>query len=178
MDIMSSIEGGVQMESTPSSDSRGAVAGLLVLAALQTVLTIGHFVYGARLYDDPSREHVVLPAVVFLAAAAALGGVYLFRPHRWALWLFGLEVAFVDVGLFGGFHGGFNHVLKDLLFFGGVSPERLGRIFDSPDFAVPDNALFELSGIASLVVALAISHLLVRLIRAAHGRRAEAASCA
>jgi hypothetical protein len=153
------------------------VVWLLALATLQTLLTIGHFVYGAHLYDDPGREHVVVPAVGFLAAAVVLGGVYLWKPSRWALWLLGAELAVVYVGLFGAFHGGFNHVLKDLFFLFGTDPERLAQLFDSPDFAVPDNALFEATGIAGLLVAGGIAFFLVRLIRAAH-RRQEAASCA
>jgi hypothetical protein len=153
------------------------VAWLLALAAVQTLLTIGHFVYGARLYDDPSRQHVVLPAVGLLAAALVLGGVYLWRPNRWALWLFGVEVAIVDVGLFGGFHGGFNHVLKDLFFHFGTDPERIAQLFDSPDFALPDDLLFEATGIAGFLVALIIAVLLVSLIRPAH-RSPEAVSCA
>jgi hypothetical protein len=166
------------MEAGSQSESRRLVAWLLVLAAVQTLLTICHFVYGAHLYDDPSREHVVLPALIFLAVAAALGGAWLFRPHRLALWLFGAEVALVDIGLFGGLHGGFNHALKDIFFFSGMDGERLAQIFDSPDFAVPDNSLFESSGVAGLLLALAIGYLLVRLIRAEHRRRKVAASCA
>jgi hypothetical protein len=177
LDIMSSNERGVQMKSAVGSDSRRVVAWLLALAALQTLLTIGHFVYGAHLYEDPSREHVVLPAIVFLVIAAVLGGAYRWKPSRWALWLLGAEVAVVDVGLFGFFHGGFNHVLKDLFYVFGTDPGRLAQIFDSPDFAIPDDALFEATGIAGLLVALGIAFLIVRLIRAAH-RRQEVASCA
>jgi hypothetical protein len=164
------------MERKADSDSRRAVVWLLGLAALQTALTIGHFVYGSHLYEDPAREHVLVPALVFLMVGAALAGAYLWKPRRWSLWLFGAEVAIVDVGIFGGFHGGFNHALKDLFFFGGMAPERLAQIFDSPDFAVPDSALFELTGVAGLLVALAITWLLVRLLRIAH--RKEVVSCA
>jgi hypothetical protein len=166
------------MEPRTRTECRRLVGWLLALAALQTLVTVGHFNYGAHLYDDPGREHVILPAIVFLAVAISLGAVYLWRPHRWTLWLLGIEVAIVDVGLFGGFHGGFNHTLKDLFFFGGMAPERLAQVFDSPDFAVPDNALFELTGIAGLLVALAVTWLLVRLLRTAHRARQEAAPCA
>jgi hypothetical protein len=178
MDIMSSNGEGVQMKANAQTDSRRVVIWLLNLAVLQTALTIGHFVYGAHLYDDPGREHVVFPAIVFLLVGAGLASAYLWKPSRWTLWLFGAEVAIVDVGIFGGFHGGFNHALKDLFFFAGMDPERLAQIFDSPDFAVPNNVLFELTGIAGLLVALAITWSLVRLIRAAHLQRKEAVSCA
>jgi len=166
------------MPSDLSSESRRVAGWLLVLAGIQTFVTVGHFVYGAQLYDDASREHVVLPAIVFLVLSVALGGVYRWRPNRLALWLFGAELAIVDVGLFGGFHGGFNHALKDILFLVGMDPGRLAQIFDSPDFVIPDNALFELTGIAGLLVALVITWLLVRLVRVEYRRRQEATSCA
>jgi hypothetical protein len=181
LDIMSSTDRSVQMQmqSGPLRQARRLVGWLLILAALQTLGTIGHFVYGAHVYDDPAREHVILPALSFLALAAALGVGYRWRPHGWLLWLFGAEVAFADVGLFGLFHGGFNHALKDIFFFlGGMDPDRLAQIFDSPDFAVPRDALFELTGVAGLLLALVIVCLLVRLIGAAHRQRQEARSCA
>jgi hypothetical protein len=150
-----------------------AIGWLLFAVVLETALTIGHFVYGARLYDDPSREHVVVPAVVFLLLAAALGGLYLWRPGRLTLSLLAAEVGAVYVGLFGGYHGAFNHALKDALFFTGMAPERLAQIFDTPDFALPNDVFFELSGVATVFAALVVGHLVIRLVRLAWRRNAE-----
>jgi hypothetical protein len=161
---MSSNEYVVQLP-TASDATRRRVTWLLELAALQTALTIGHFLYGAHVYQEPSRQHVVIPAVVFLSIALLLGGSYRWRPNRISLWLFVVELALIYVGLFGGFHGGFNHAAKDLFYLHGVDPDVLAGIFDSPDFVVPDDALFELSGLAGLAVGLAIAVVLVQLVR-------------
>ena len=145
--------------------ARRAVAYLMGAAALETVLTIGHFGYGARVYDDASRLHVVGPAVGFLLLAAALAALYLWRPRWWTLAPLLLEMAFVYVGLFGGYHGAFNHALKDILYWSGTSAQRLAEIFDSPDFTLPNNVFYELTGLLTPVVAGFAGYYAVRVVR-------------
>jgi hypothetical protein len=149
------------------SIKRHAVQSTLVAAAVQTALVVAHFAYSARLYDDPLRLHVVAPAVGFLGAAGALAALYLWRPSPWTLWPLVAEVGLAFVALFGGYHGAVNHLLKDVLYFAGTSPERLAEIFTSPDFAAPTDLLFELSGLATLVAAVVVAVRLVRLVRTA-----------
>jgi hypothetical protein len=131
---------------------------------LETALTIGHFAYGARLYDDASRYHVVAPALVALVLSLLVAGHFARRPSRVALWVLVAVVAIPFVGLFGLYHGGYNHALKLAMYAGGTSPERLEEIFDSPDFAVPDDALFEVTGVSTFVVAVGVAYLLLRLV--------------
>src|SRR5262249_56480747 len=116
-------------------------------------------------YDDPLRLHVVAPAVGLLLLAGALAALYRWRPSPWTLWPLVAEVGLVFVVLFGGYHGGFMHAAKDLLYVAGMDPERLARIFDTPDFALPTDLLFEASGLATLVGAVAVAVALVRLVR-------------
>lgn len=143
------------------------VVQLLALAAVQTALTLGHFVHGAHVYDDPGRYHIVTPALFFFALGAVLVGLYLKWPGRATRWLVVAEIAFADVGLFGLYHGGFNHALKDLAYVFGTGAERLAEIFGSPDFTVPDDPIYELTGLAGLVMAGVIATYLVRFVRAA-----------
>jgi hypothetical protein len=149
-----------------SSNSQ-AVRSTLLAAAVQTALVVTHFVYSAHRYDDPLRMHVVAPAVGFLLVAGALATLYAWRPSPWTLWPLVGEVGFAFVGVFGGYHGGFNHLTKDILYFTGTSPERLAQIFDTPDFAAPTDLMFELSGLATLFAAAPVAVHLVRLVRAA-----------
>lgn len=144
---------------------RRTVAALALAVLSQTGLVLLHFAYGARLYDDPSRLHVVTPAIVFAVLALALSALYLWRPSPLTRRLLGGEVGLVHVALFGGYHGGFSHAAKDLLFLLGVGGERLESIFDSPDFAIPNDGLFEVTGWATLAVAVVVVWCLVRLFR-------------
>ena len=155
----------VQSVLPETSAARRAVVSLVGAAAVETALTIGHFTYGAHLYDDPSRMHVVAPAVIFFVLALGLAALYLWRPRWWTLAPLVAEIAFVYVGLFGGYHGAFNHLLKDVFYWTGTSAERLAEIFDSPDFTVPNSFVYELTGIATTVVAGFAAAYAVRVIR-------------
>jgi hypothetical protein len=72
--------------------------------------------------------------------------------------------------LFGGYHGGFSHIVKLIVYAAGASPDRLQDIFDSPDFAVPNDFAFEASGVACFAAAVVVTWALARLLRVArHG---------
>jgi hypothetical protein len=144
---------------------RRTLVWLVGAVALETFVTIGHFGYGAYLYDDPSRWHVVGPGLVFLVAVAGLASLYAARPGHVQRWLFTAAVALPYLGMFGAYHGAFQHGLKLILYQVGVTPERLATIFDSPDFAVPNDLLFEVSGISTFFASILVGYFLLRFLR-------------
>ena len=143
---------------------------LLLAVAAETALTLLHFVHGALTYQDPGRLHVVGPALAMLGLAAALTWLFLRQPGRLTLGALVLATAVPFVGIFGLFHGGWSHAAKLAAFHAGASSETLERLFASPDFAYPDDAPFEASGVLGLAAAAAVALLLVRLVRQAHRR--------
>ncbi|HEY6003827.1 MAG TPA: ABC transporter permease [Anaeromyxobacter sp.] len=151
----------------PSPAARTAKLLLLAVAA-EAAITILHFMHGARTYDDPGRLHVVVPALVLLAVAAAATAAFLRHRGRIALAAVAVTTAVPFVGVFGLYHGGYGHVAKLLVHLAGAPRETLERLFMSPDFAFPDDAVFEASGVLGLVAAGAVAALLVRLVREAH----------
>jgi hypothetical protein len=148
-----------------ADETRKRVGWLCGVLALEALLVVGHFVHGAHVYEDPSRYHVVLPTVVALVGSFLVGGHLMRRPSRAALWGFAIVIAVPFVGLFGLYHGGFNHTLKLAMYTAGTPPERLEELFDSPDFAVPNDVVFEVTGVSTLVVAVVVAWMLVRLVR-------------
>jgi hypothetical protein len=149
-----------------------ALLRLVMATAVEAAIVIGHFVYSARLYDDPYRAHPVTPVLVALVLVVALAIVLWRKGRSAALWLLTATVGLPFIVMFGGYHGGFSHVLKLLVYAAGTSPERLQEIFDSPDFAVPNDFAFEASGVLCFVAAVIVVWALVRLLRVArHGRR-------
>jgi hypothetical protein len=155
---------------------KGALRALSIGLVTQTTVVIGHFVYGAVLYDDVGREHVILPALVALAMALSLQLLLAWRNGRIALGLLSLVVGAFFVGLFGIYHGGITHGAKLLWHHAGASPERLVELFDSPDFAVPNDIAFELTGLSTLVLAGVVAWLLVRVIRVARAMQTASPS--
>jgi len=114
----------------------------------------GHHVLGGFLYDTPWRLTVSfwIPALVLLIVSA------LFVYWRYKDQVVG-QVA-VWIVFFGGavFQFGFtvfeciySHILKNILFFGGIAQSTLLRLFPPPAYHLPDSLLFELTGIAQVV---------------------------
>lgn len=151
---------------TPPSAARAAKL-LLAAVAAQTLITIGHFRHGAFTYDDPSRLHVVLPAAIFFALAAVLTLVFLRSPGRLALTALAAATAIPFIGIFGLWHGGWGHVVRLAFFHAGAPQATLERLFMSPDFVVPDDLFFELSGVLGFAAGAVVAWRLAVLIRAA-----------
>jgi hypothetical protein len=167
------------MRSYDTSDARPGVARallrLVIATASEAAVVIGHFVYSARIYDDPYRAHPVTPVVIALGLVVVLAIVVWRKRWSGALWLLTAAVGFPFVAVFGAYHGAFSHVLKLVMYAAGTTPERLEDIFGSPDFAVPNDFAFEASGVLCLVAALAVAWALAGLLRVAwHGRRRPA----
>jgi hypothetical protein len=165
------------MSSNGTGDARPGVAKALLRLAVATsaeaAIVVGHFLYSAKLYDDPYRAHPVAPIVLSLALVLLLATLYWRSGRALFLWLLTAVVGLPFVGIFGAYHGGFSHILKLALYASGASPERLQDIFDSPDFAVPNDAVFEASGVACFAAAGVVAWALVRLLGVArHGRGA------
>jgi hypothetical protein len=56
--------------------------------------------------------------------------------------------------MIGFFEGGYNHVLKDALYFGGASRELMQTLFPAPAYELPHSVLFEVTGVAQLMPAV------------------------
>jgi hypothetical protein len=121
------------------------------------VLTSVHHVYGAYIYQTPWRYHAVFVSLV--AAAVMAGGLALARARpgrlagRLGWWAFVITTVVVPVLMIGAFEGAYNHVAKNLLYFGGAPAELLQRLFPPPTYELPNDLLFELSGVAQVVPA-------------------------
>ena len=134
-------------------------------SAAVLALTVLHHLYGAWRYATPWRHHValiVVPLLIVLTMAfVTLGRSNGARVRLAATWTFlGIGVA-ASVGWIGLFEGGYAHVLKNLLYFGGLPRTTFDTLFPAPTYEVPDDVLFEATGIAQFLLAMpAALHLL------------------
>ena len=133
------------------------------------VLTGVHHAYGAAIYHTPWRLHVVF--ISALTAAAILGSLRAFRRRaadlssRIAFWAFVAVVLAVPVAGIGAFEGGYNHALKNALYFSGASTTVMRRLFPPPAYELPDDVFFEFTGVLQLVLAVVTGRHLLRLVR-------------
>jgi hypothetical protein len=139
------------------------LAGAAVL-----LLTSIHHVYGAIRYETPERYHAVVIAgaalalmVIFQAARRRIGS----RLARRSAWWAGLSVnAVVAVLLFGAIEGFYNHVIKVAFHFGGMSEERLRWLYRDPLYELPNDVIFEVTGVLQVVPAAFAAYFLTRVV--------------
>ena len=146
-------------------------------AALAVLLLTGvHHAYGAYAYGTPWRLHVVV--VAGLTAVLLWGVAHLVRRHsaavvsRVAMVAFCLVDVLVPVAGIGFFEGGYNHALKNALYFCGASAQLMAKLFPPPAYELPGDWLFEVTGIMQLVLGIFAAYRLYRLLR--HGSHARA----
>lgn len=132
------------------------------------VLTIVHHLYGAAIYDTPWRHHVALIALPMLAVLIVAYGVYRWRYPHWlgktSLCLF-IALSSMVIAWIGVFEGGYNHLLKNILFFAGLSQDVLVQLFPPPAYEMPNDLWFEVSGVLQFFIALYAIRCLFRLWR-------------
>lgn len=142
--------------------TRNWTLGLLLLTSV-------HHALGALLYAAPFRLHVVAVALPLAALIAWLMQAARHRIHTdgsgHGVLLASLAMVFLAILGIGVFEGGYNHVLKDILFFMGVTPHTMATLFPPPAYEMPDNFLFEATGILQFPVGLIAASAAIKLLR-------------
>lgn len=122
------------------------------------VLTLIHHAYGALIYEEPFRLHVAYFAIPVIGILWFTSRLYQKNPVQKsgniAFWVFMFFSLFISTGLIGLYEGGYNHLLKNVLYFGGADPETLNRLFPPPMYEMPNDLLFEVTGIFQLILAI------------------------
>jgi hypothetical protein len=124
----------------------------VVLAILTTI----HHVYGAIIYNTPWRLHILMMSIPVIILTLVLeqqlrkkdGGDKCFK--FWAFYFISLVPS---LGMIGVFEGIYNHLLKNIMFFGGAGDELLQTLFPAPTYEMPNDLLFEFTGVMQGVIA-------------------------
>jgi hypothetical protein len=155
--------------------SQQAERRALAWGAAVGALTSVHHVYGAIVYDTIWRLHAVaLSAAALLVMLAALAISRRFRElalGRVAWWLFWAVNAVVFGLGVGGFEGVYNHVLKNVLWLGGLPLPDLRVLFPAPTYEMPNDIFFEFTGVAQVIPAALAARWLAVLLAERFGRR-------
>jgi hypothetical protein len=151
----------------------------LVWGAALVALTSVHHVYGALVYQSPWRLHAVAvsgAALLIMLVALAMSRHYQESAvGRAAGWVFWAVNAVVLVLLFGAFEGGYNHLLKNVLWLAGLPLAALRVLFPAPTYEMPNDFFFEVSGIAQVIPAVLAARWLATLLAERFGRRGSEA---
>ncbi|WP_437811910.1 hypothetical protein [Sorangium sp. So ce1078] len=142
---------------------KAALAGVAVMAT-----TTVHHAIGAVVYRTPWRLHIAflsVPTIAVILGALALHRRGAGAPSgRAAFVVLAAALALVPIAWIGAFEGFYNHVLKDALYFLAPGSPVLVRMFPPPTYEVPDNALFEITGVLQVVPAWVAAAALARRV--------------
>ncbi|RFM28515.1 hypothetical protein [Deminuibacter soli] len=139
----------------------------LLWTVLLFILTGFHHYYGGLVYRTPWRQHIVPAggaAIVLIVLA-----LYLYRHYHKRIFLM-MYLAIVAL-LFGlgitVFEGAYNHLLKNIFYFGGLNMHTWRALYPAPTYQQPDNVLIETTGIAQFFVGGVMLYYLWRVYKQA-----------
>ena len=128
----------------------GVIAGL--------ISSIHHW-YGAVEYNTPWRAGVTYWIVGSVLIVYSLLFVYWKNLGniigKISIWIFLFSAVIFQAG-FIMFECVYSHVLKNILFFGGMSQSILEKLYPAPAYHLPDNMFFEFTGLLQLVGFVAV----------------------
>jgi hypothetical protein len=156
---------------------RAGIFSILVL-----VLTTVHHAYGALVYHTPWRLHVAVFALpialaIYFGLRAGAKADDAGKGRALGNWV-GVLILSVPVGAIGLFEGAYNHLFKNILYFGwGMHAMR--EFFPVPMYEMPNDRIFEATGIAQFPLALVAAYwTIVMLVRLRNPRQGEQAAIA
>ena len=124
-----------------------AAANIIVLYLITSV----HHIYGGIIYGTNWRIHGTLFTFIPLIISLASLYIYVRAGNRIALGVYGL-MSHLWVLIIGLWEGGYNHVIKNIVYFSGASVEHMRELYPADLYdALPNNFFFELTGILTFV---------------------------
>lgn len=134
------------------------------------ILTCLHHVYGGIVYSTSWRINDIIGGIAFLILCYVLYLRYTQTQSKPILmWYLAISTVIFALAI-GMYEGLYNHILKNILYFGGLDRNIWAILFPAPLYEVPSNWLFEISGIAQALLGVGLIISNIRLLRAARTR--------
>jgi hypothetical protein len=135
----------------------------LIATSIVFVVTAFHHFYGAAVYNTPWRRDVGVNGGVTLLVCFIF--LYLYKRYKKKIFLTLYSIiSFLLFGLLIGlFEGFYNHVMKNILYFSGMNIHTFRMLFPDPPYELPENFIFESTGVLQFFVALVSCYYLVKV---------------
>lgn len=126
---------------------------LLISVAALVILTSVHHAYGAFVYQTPWRLHTLpINFILFFVVSGLIFYSHKNLPRAHIARVFGVGLILVTwLGWVGLYEGFYNHLIKDSLYYLGFSPAVMNTMFPPPVYEMPNNLIFEVTGILQLL---------------------------
>jgi hypothetical protein len=130
------------------------------------VLTTIHHIYGAVIYSTPWMLHVIFLSAPVLVVTIILEYLLKKYDNRFLFWLYSFVILVPSISFIGLFEGIYNHILKDIMFYSGFSEETMLAMFPPPAYEMPNDFLFEFTGVLQGIVCSVLMVVFYKFIRA------------
>lgn len=127
---------------------------LLTLVTVLAATTFIHHVYGGIKYYTPKVNRLKIAGLIVVTYALTLGLHKLSQHIHWASYLYNGLILVWWAGGFGIFEGGYNHLLKVVLWAARMNVSKLQKLFPPDEYVLPNDIIFEASGILTFIISL------------------------
>jgi hypothetical protein len=83
--------------------------------------------------------------------------------NAFVFWTFFVITLVPSIALIGCYEGIYNHILKNILFYGGADAALLRALFPSPMYEMPNDAWFEITGVLQGIIAIPLANHFTRM---------------
>ena len=119
----------------------------------------------AKSRATPWRNHIVSQGAVWLLVCLIFLGVYKLWNQKWAYWTFFILSIFFFFGALGLYEGLYNHVLKNILYYGELPENLLLQLYPPPKYELPNDFIFEITGMLTFVIGALSGYVLIQYSR-------------
>ena len=131
------------------------------------ICTSIHHVYGAVVYNTPWRLHILMVSIPVIIFTVIVNNLLMKREYPWKnvlLWFYWSIILIFSCVLIGGYEGVYNHGLKNIFFFSGVDKILLDKLFPPPAYVMPNDLLFEVTGVLQGVIFVPLFVKMLRML--------------
>lgn len=152
---------------TSSKDSKSLAWSMIIIC----LLTMIHHIYGGILYSTPWR--IIMVCGYFfpmLGLSLFLQYKIIEQNKKWVKRIFVIQVFVVWTYLICIQEGGYNHLVKVMVHYMGISEEIVSKMFpstlgDTAFFEKPNDFIFESTGIVQVPFAFIITYYKIRFLK-------------
>lgn len=134
---------------------------LLTLTTALAITTFIHHVYGGIKYYTPKVNRLKIAGLIVITYGVTLALHTASQHTHWVSYVYNGLILVWWVGGFGIFEGGYNHLLKVALWAARVKPAKLQKLFPPDEYVLPNDIIFEGSGIVTFVIGLFVAAKLI-----------------
>lgn len=141
---------------------------VLIYSSATMIMTIIHHFYGAYIYKDDFRLHVAIIAIPLIILYLVSYFAFRLSQNKFRKRIFNsiliyssLVFSCMAIGIY---EGGYNHLVKNILYFSGSPISFLNSIYTS-NYQLPDDLFFEVTGLMQFVLGLTCGIIIIKFFK-------------